>query len=159
MTKGPTRKDSTHPVSAGKVMTASLAHLGIEGKIREYRVAKVWPLAVGEPISRCTRPVRLMGRTLYVEVATPAWMTELRFQQAAILKRLNSMLKEDVVGDIVFRAGEVKPPKSLRKKGPERERPLAPEVRGFIERTVSVIKDESLRETVRRALEKAKTGG
>ena len=140
-------------------MASSMAHLGIARRVREFRVMKAWTEAVGEAISRRTRPARLMGDTLYVDVSGPAWMTELRFQKAVIVERLNEVLKERAVTDIVFRPGEVKDISMPGKGRGKKTRTLGPGEREFIDRTVSGIKDAGLRETIRRALERAKTGG
>lgn len=50
-----------------------------------------WEEAVGEAVARHVQPVKLGGGTLVVEVDDPAWATQLRFLERALLDRLNEV--------------------------------------------------------------------
>jgi predicted nucleic acid-binding Zn ribbon protein len=47
-----------------------------------------WVEAVGEPVAKHVRPVKLDGRRLVVEVDDPAWATQLRFLEATLRERV-----------------------------------------------------------------------
>ena len=47
-----------------------------------------WEEAVGEAVARHVQPVKLDGDRLVVEVDDPAWATQLRFLERALIDRL-----------------------------------------------------------------------
>lgn len=47
-----------------------------------------WVEAVGEPVAKHVRPVKLDGGRLVVEVDDPAWATQLRFLEATLRQRV-----------------------------------------------------------------------
>jgi predicted nucleic acid-binding Zn ribbon protein len=50
-----------------------------------------WVEAVGEPVARHVRPVKLDGGRLVVEVDDPAWATQLRFLEATLRARVREV--------------------------------------------------------------------
>jgi predicted nucleic acid-binding Zn ribbon protein len=47
-----------------------------------------WDEVVGPAVARHVQPIRLDGSSLVVEVAEPAWATQLRFLEATLKERL-----------------------------------------------------------------------
>jgi predicted nucleic acid-binding Zn ribbon protein len=64
------------------------------------KIEFVWNLVVGAAAERATT-VRLDGRTLVVEAATPHWATEISRSSATILARIQALVGDDAVGRIV----------------------------------------------------------
>lgn len=50
-----------------------------------------WVEAVGEPVAKHVRPVKLDGTRLVVEVDDPAWATQLRFLEATLRERIREV--------------------------------------------------------------------
>jgi hypothetical protein len=50
-----------------------------------------WVEAVGEPVAKHVRPVKLDGARLVVEVDDPAWATQLRFLEANLRERVREV--------------------------------------------------------------------
>ncbi len=142
------------PFKISAVMSNSYAHLGIEAKLREHHVKKAWTDAVGSAIAGKTAPSKLIGTTLYCIVSSAPWMAELTYQKPAIIAKLNELLGVEAVSEIVFKPGKVneQAPKTTKAK----RRELTEKDRDFIEQTVKPVKDEALRERIKRAMEKAK---
>jgi len=69
-------------------------------------VLEEWDERVGEKIARVTRPVRVDGAVLFVEVRSSAWMMELEMMKPTILERLNEGRSEGRIEKIRFRLAE-----------------------------------------------------
>lgn len=147
--------DQVAPPRVNSILGASFASLGIAAKIKEHNLKKAWAECVGENISRRTAPEKLIGSLLYCSVASSPWMTELVYQKKTIIDKLNEKLGSLTVTDIVFKIGLIQPPPS-RPEPKKPARALTCEDKTFIEKTVSGIKDESLKEAIKKAMEKAK---
>lgn len=152
--RGRSRKTlSPAPLSS---ILPSLGHLNLTAKIREYKLLRAWPLVVGEAISKKASPARLMGTVLYCNVAGSAWTTEINYQKAEIIDRLNRELGYKAVTEMVLRVGPVKAPSARPAPEPRRFREPGPEDRAFMESVTAGIKDERLRELIKRVIGKSR---
>lgn len=145
--KGPVRLDS--------VLSSSFAHLGIEAKIREHGIRKLWEECVGANISKRARPQKLIGTVLYCTVASSPWMSELNYQKTTIINKINKRSGERLITEIVFRIGAV----SIRTPdAPPKDPPgkITPEEKIFIEKATAGIKDGYLKDLIKRTFEKGK---
>ncbi|WKZ31631.1 MAG: DUF721 domain-containing protein [Thermodesulfobacteriota bacterium] len=157
--RGKERRGSrSSPVTISSVLGSTLGHLNLGAKLLEYRAKKLWPGCVGEAISRRTCPERLIGTVLFCSVESSPWMTELNYQKASIVARLNGALGPGTITDIVFRTGAVKSPRPGSAPPPP-QRPLTPEDESFIEKTAGPIKDGKLRALVEKVMKKGRGRG
>jgi hypothetical protein len=145
----------THPAHIGSILKTSFTSLGLKARLKEYDIRKAWACVVGKTISKRAHPLRLIGKTLHVTVSSSPWMTELKFLKTDIISKINERLGEETVTDIVFKAGSIKEKSPVAREN--KVRPLSPEERVFIDGTVSGIKDERLRELIKRVLVKGKS--
>ena len=141
------------PFKISSVISKSYAHLGIEAKLREHHIKKTWAEAVGNLIAAKSSPTRLIGATLYCAVSSAPWMSELSYQKPVIIAKLNELLGQGAVTEIVFKPGKVASRAPKAAKTPQRE--LTNEEKGIIEETVKPVKDETLKALIKRAMEKA----
>jgi hypothetical protein len=148
---------SKYPSKIDSIIGSSLSWPGIGAKIREYKLRKAWAGVVGPAISKNAAPERLIGKTLYCNVSTAPWMTELNYQKRAIMDGLNSKVASVAVTEIIFRHGPVPKPVSPPKRVERISRVLGAEELRFIEEIVSPIKDPELRAVVKRAIITAKS--
>ena len=123
------------------------------GRLRGYKIWQVWEEAVGETVARNAVPHSLRRGTLTVICSGPQWMHQLYLMKEMIRERLNETAGKELVRDIRFRVGAV--------RGPEKAPvvpapPLSDEDRRWIEEVLSPLKDEGLRDALRRVLEKAR---
>ncbi len=63
-------------------------HYRLHADLRQARLFAEWPAFVGEKVGNRTRPDTIVGRTLIVEVATSAWLQELRLLRPKIVADL-----------------------------------------------------------------------
>ncbi len=146
---------SGRPNAVSSILSDSFASLGINAKLKEHKVKKLWAECVGDNISQRSKPVKLIGTTLYCAVSSSPWMNELNFQKSEIMTRLNEKLGEGTISAIVFKVGPVNGP-SLAAAPPKPPRTLTKEELDFIEKSAGRIKDGSLKALVKRVMEKAK---
>lgn len=143
------------PSVISSVLGSTLSHLNLGAKLREYKVKKLWPECVGEAVSRRTSPERLIGTVLFCSVESSPWMSELNYQKASVISRLNEMLGPGSVTEIVFRTGAIKGPKARPSPSPP-PRPITPDEASFIEKTTGPIKDAKLKTLVEKVMKKGK---
>jgi predicted nucleic acid-binding Zn ribbon protein len=82
------KKDRTKRI--GDLLPSALKGLGLEGKLEEGRLRAEWKNLVGEAIAERSRPLRIRGKTLLVEVQNSTWMNEIQFHRSEIVRKLNS---------------------------------------------------------------------
>ena len=88
-------------------MEQTLARIGLDRRLDDYRVWQAWDEVVGRTISRNARPVRLDGSRLVVAVRSPTWLQELRLLQGELVSRLNEWMRREVVRELFFVVGRV----------------------------------------------------
>ncbi len=123
------------------------------GRLKAYRVWQVWEEAVGETVARNATPYSLRRGTLTVICSGPQWMHQLHMLKEMIRERLNEAVGREIVKDIRFRAGALRRPSQ---EPPVETSSLSDDDRRWIEEVLGPLKDEDLREVLRRVLEKAR---
>lgn len=149
------------PLSVKNVLGSSFPFLGLGKRIKEFKVLRAWTDIVGENIALRARPSSIKRSILYVEVTSAAWMNELQFHVQTIIEKTNALLGEGYIKKVIFKASDKKefPPTATSKKKPRPLRELTESEEDFIEKTTAVVEDETIRETIKRAMEKSKTMG
>ena len=148
---------SKYPARVDSIIGTSLTFPGIGAKIREYKLKKAWADVVGPAISKRAAPDRLIGKTLYCNVSTAPWMTELNYQKRSIIEKLNSRVAPVAVTEIIFKHGHVPEPVREPERAERRTKTLSAADLRFIEETVSHIKDPELRRVIKRVIITAKS--
>lgn len=144
--------------SAGKAVGDVLALHHITDKVRAGRLETEWIELVGPKIAQQTRPDGVTGRTLWIEVASPAWMQELTALKVQILTGLLARLGEPkLFDDLKFRlARSHRPVTQLRAKRPppKPSKPLPPPATGIARESIvneaAAVDDAELRELIAR---------
>ncbi len=96
------RKSTPEPV--GTALAGFLKRAGLTKRIEQASVVDEWPLVVGEQIAAVTL-ARMVTRdgTLFVDVATNAWMQELSLMEPQLLKALRERPSGTTVHQIRWR--------------------------------------------------------
>ena len=148
---------------AETVLEDLIRRYGLEGKLQEARLNKVWPQAVGPAIAAAARPVRVKNGVLLVQVKSSAWMQELSFRRRHILERLASYLPSVRIHHLDLRTNwqEAAPTAEGESvvSGPpwpsvkELESiPLLSHEKDRVQALVAHLSDEEMRETLQRTL-------
>lgn len=91
------------PRTLADALGEAMAELGIGSKMREYDVVNLWPSIVGEQIARVAHAESIANGKLLVRVTRSTWRNELVFLKAELITRINAVMHEEIVKDIIFR--------------------------------------------------------
>lgn len=91
------------PTRLGEILSPALERLGPRGLVVESRLRKVWTKAVGDNVAANATVARLRGKTLELDVASDAWATELTYLAPSIRDRLNELMGDRIVEEVVVR--------------------------------------------------------
>jgi len=79
------------PTAVGEVLEGYLARSGLAQRLKQAQVVPAWPRLVGPQIAAVTQPESVTpDGTLFVRVATSAWMNELQLMTPEIMARINA---------------------------------------------------------------------
>ncbi|MEW6523567.1 MAG: DUF721 domain-containing protein [Bacillota bacterium] len=91
--------------SLGGVLRQLLTRMEMDKKAKVYRVISMWPSVVGKELAKRSRPSRVAGGVLFVEVVAPVWGQQLSLLKSTILARIRDEVGDGVIRDIRFGAG------------------------------------------------------
>lgn len=91
------------PESVATVIQRVIDNFGLKKRYDQERIVQQWSNIVGETIARRAKATKMQNGKLYVSVDRPTWRNELILRKKDILRKINSIMKHDVVKDIIFR--------------------------------------------------------
>ena len=92
--------------STGEIMPKVLAGLGLDRRLAETEILKVWSHQLDPNIAAHARPTGLRKGTLFVTVDSNVWLDEIvRYRRREILERLQNSCGRALVARISFRSG------------------------------------------------------
>jgi predicted nucleic acid-binding Zn ribbon protein len=90
----------------GSLVPQLMNSLGIEEKLSDAEIVKVWNQQLDPAIVKHAQPVGLNKGTLFVDVSNSSWLNEIvRYRRKEILQRLHHSFGKDRIKRISFRAG------------------------------------------------------
>lgn len=90
----------SEPAPVGAGLDRLVRHLGGASARTTAALFERWAELVGETVAEHARPLSLRAGVLAVAVDDPAWATEIRFLEAALIVRINAELDADPVTSI-----------------------------------------------------------
>ncbi len=79
------------PAPVGEALASYLKESGLDAVVQRASVLADWPAVVGPQIARVTTPQRVTrDGTLYVDVASHQWMSELSLMEVQLLEKINA---------------------------------------------------------------------
>ncbi|MBF0456469.1 MAG: DUF721 domain-containing protein [Nitrospirae bacterium] len=131
---------------ASVVIESLAGHLGMEDGMMLERIKNRWHELIGTPTSLNCQPAFFKSARLTINVSSNVWMTQLNFLEGEIV----SMLSEFGVVSIKLRPGPVGwPPQTAAAALPDAQ--LSAGEVAYVESLSAGIKDDELRELLRRA--------
>jgi hypothetical protein len=91
-----------------EIMPSTLKSLGIIKKYNAQSVITHWQEIAGEEISSHAWPISIQRGILLLAVNSPVWSHHLMMLKPGIINKINAFLKEKLVTDIRFQAGDLK---------------------------------------------------
>jgi predicted nucleic acid-binding Zn ribbon protein len=77
-------------------------YIGLDSRMQEMEILKVWSRCVGEGIAKFSAPVEMRKNKLFVRVENAVWRYELSIKKNEIIEKLNLSLKKKLIKDIIF---------------------------------------------------------
>ena len=119
---------------------------GVDTEESTQLVCSYWTAAVGQKIADHTKPVRVLGKRLIIDVDEQEWRSALASISRKIAEKVNQAVGSDLLEDIDFRVA------APRRRGPARTQSSV----GLTARNdVETIQDPHLRLIYQRSREKA----
>ena len=100
--KRPPNPSAGRPQLVGDLVSRFLQRAGLSARVEAASILTEWPELVGPQIAAVTSAQRLSDDTLFVGVATSAWMMELNLMKAELLRRINAGKRQGRIRQIVF---------------------------------------------------------
>jgi predicted nucleic acid-binding Zn ribbon protein len=88
--------------SFASILPGLLRGLGLADRATGWRAVSEWPAYAGERIARRARATGFRDGVLTVEVEGSAWMHELGFLKAELVRRANRHIGADTVREVRF---------------------------------------------------------
>ena len=140
---------------ADSLLKPFIKDLGIEEGIKLSEIRRHWTTLFREPLSCHMAPSLLNRGELLLTVDSPVWLQELNFYREDILKKLVSY----GLSAVRFRLGRVSAKMKTEIKKQKSNARLTDTEKVFIQKAVSGIRDEALKETLKMTMERAITSG
>ena len=102
-----TRPGWRQPVKMADAVSAALQRLGLEGRVRQHDVWRIWPSVVGPEIARHAQPYSIWQGRLIIHVTDSVWLHHLSMMRHRLVKALNEQLKPAEIREMALRVGEV----------------------------------------------------
>jgi hypothetical protein len=128
---------------------------GLTAKLDEHRLIADWARIVGPQIASHAAPREVRGKTLWVVVDSSTWLHELTLFKPLLLRKIGPYAGTAQIQDVRFVIGEVPALETVGERHARKAAPLPPEDEAAVNRAVSALHDEDLRESARRLLRKA----
>ena len=88
--------------SLGDALKYFLNHSKLKGYIQALQIEDVWEQIMGKTIAKYTEKIQIQGKTLFISTTMAPLKQELLFQKDNIIKRVNEILGENVVKEVVI---------------------------------------------------------
>lgn len=94
----PSRRSSLRPVEG--LVDGVLAAPRIRERLLQEKIFASWPQVVGVGLVDKCRPVKIKGKTIYLEVRSSAWAHQLIYLQEEVIKRVNKLAGKLLIANL-----------------------------------------------------------
>jgi hypothetical protein len=141
-------------IRADSILKPIFKNLGIDDGVRLARIKNNWQKIFKKPLTLHMSPSKLTEGELLINVDSPIWIQQLSYYKREIIENLNVY----GVKGVRFRLGNISYAK--RHKSHKREiKELSSADTLFIDDLISKINDDTLKESVKRAIEQSLKSG
>jgi hypothetical protein len=131
----------------------SLHDLGLQKRLKIEQLTVLWPKIVGPTVAKIASPAQFRSGTMFIDVVDSIWIHELKFQEEALLRRLNDAFGEPVVRRLFFQLARTPLPapstQTESKAESQAATSLDPQQELALEREVAGVRDPQLREVLK----------
>jgi predicted nucleic acid-binding Zn ribbon protein len=91
------------PKPIGNSLKAILNDYGLMPRLKQFEIINAWSSIVGDQIMKVTKAEKVEQGTLFIRVTKPVWRNELIFLKKEIITKINKMMSEEIVKEIIFK--------------------------------------------------------
>ena len=91
------------PKLIGNSIKTILNDYGLLPRMKQFEALNLWAEIVGEQIAKVAKAEKIDHGSLIVRVEKPVWRNELVFLKKEIIAKINEMMKEEIVKEIIFK--------------------------------------------------------
>lgn len=93
----------TNAKSVGEIIQDLLQKENLNVSFQEHQATAVWPEIVGQGINRYTIARWVDNGVLYVRLSSASLRNELMMSRTILKQRINEVLGNDIIKDIIFK--------------------------------------------------------
>ncbi|MEO5783843.1 MAG: DUF721 domain-containing protein [Ginsengibacter sp.] len=90
-------------VSLAEAMKEFLNKSRLKGGIQALQIQDAWGKIMGKTIAKYTDKIEIVGTTLFISSTVAPLKNELLYQKPKIIERVNEMLGEKVITEVVIK--------------------------------------------------------
>lgn len=90
-------------MNMGEAMQAFLNKSKLKKGIQAQQLTEVWENMMGKTVARYTDKLQLVNHTLFISTHVAPLRHELMYQRETIMQRVNEILGDDTVKEVVIR--------------------------------------------------------
>lgn len=90
-------------LSIQEAMQLFLRQSRLKNGIQAVRIESLWEEMMGKTISKYTEKIQIINQTLFITTSVAPLKNELLYQKEKIIQRVNEMMGENVIRDVVIR--------------------------------------------------------
>ncbi len=75
----------------------------LKSGIRSVQITTVWEELMGKTIAKYTEHIQIVNQTLFITTSVGPLKNELMYQKAQIIDRINEVLGENMIKDVVIK--------------------------------------------------------
>lgn len=146
------KRPKGNPEKLSKLLAGGLTP-ELSARLKDLVIWQSWEQAVGKSIAGRAQPLRLVGGVLTIVVASGPWMQQLSFMKAELRERINGLLGDERVREIVLKAGRLHRDTGIVEPERPSAKPLSPYQHDQIARQVNDLEDSELRQSLQALME------
>ena len=90
-------------LSLAEAMKEFLNKSRLKGGIQALQIQDAWEKIMGKTIAKYTDKIEIVGSTLFISSTVAPLKNELLYQKPKIIERVNEMLGEKVISEVVIK--------------------------------------------------------
>jgi predicted nucleic acid-binding Zn ribbon protein len=83
-------------------LESTLKETGSQEMVTQGKAITLWSKAAGKEISKVTEATDLQKGVMFIKTENSSWRNELMFQKEEIIKKINTLLNNNIIKDIKF---------------------------------------------------------
>jgi hypothetical protein len=87
----------------GDAIKGFLGKSKLKNGLRAVQIEEVWEQVMGKTIAKYTDKIEIIGTKLFIHSAVGPLKNELQFQKPKIIERINELMGEKVISEVVIK--------------------------------------------------------